>query len=62
MSHQVTYDVVATPMRRTNACCGLTYSQRDIRYGRQLRIWRPSQMSHQVTYVVVATLTRANNA
>eukprot|EP00984_Skeletonema_dohrnii_P006101 scaffold2168_cov131-Skeletonema_dohrnii-CCMP3373.AAC.5 len=34
--HQVTYDVVATPIRRTN---------REIRYGCQLRSWQPSQMA-----------------
>eukprot|EP00984_Skeletonema_dohrnii_P003587 scaffold1215_cov100-Skeletonema_dohrnii-CCMP3373.AAC.3 len=81
MPHQVTYDVVATPIRPNNAravkkmllyyhgqlswvtrSCGLPYSQREIRFGRQQRSWRPSQMPHQVTYDVVATLIRRNNA
>eukprot|EP00985_Skeletonema_marinoi_P011425 scaffold5438_cov124-Skeletonema_marinoi.AAC.4 len=33
-----------------------------IRYGRQQRIWRLSQMPHQVTYDVVATPIRPKNA
>eukprot|EP00984_Skeletonema_dohrnii_P007892 scaffold2907_cov124-Skeletonema_dohrnii-CCMP3373.AAC.4 len=44
MPHQATYDVVATP--------------REIRYGRQQRSLRPSQMPHQATYDVVATPIR----
>eukprot|EP00985_Skeletonema_marinoi_P029289 scaffold27503_cov108-Skeletonema_marinoi.AAC.2 len=38
---------------------GLPYSQREIRYGRQQRSWRPSLIGpHQVTYAVVATPIR----
>eukprot|EP00985_Skeletonema_marinoi_P010680 scaffold5002_cov141-Skeletonema_marinoi.AAC.1 len=43
-------------------CCGLPYSQREIRYGCQQRSCRPSQMLHQVTYDVVTTLICRNNA
>eukprot|EP00985_Skeletonema_marinoi_P014528 scaffold7368_cov114-Skeletonema_marinoi.AAC.4 len=42
-----------------------TYSMllsREIRYGRQQRSARLTQMPHQVTYDVVATLKRPNNA
>eukprot|EP00984_Skeletonema_dohrnii_P032706 scaffold27254_cov79-Skeletonema_dohrnii-CCMP3373.AAC.1 len=56
MPHQVTYDVVATPLRQTNA------SAREIRYGAREYCWRPSQMPHQVTYDVVATPLRPTNA
>eukprot|EP00985_Skeletonema_marinoi_P022930 scaffold14896_cov106-Skeletonema_marinoi.AAC.1 len=41
--------------------CGLSYSQREIRYGCQQRSWRPSRMLHQVTYNVIATLSRRND-
>eukprot|EP00985_Skeletonema_marinoi_P014527 scaffold7368_cov114-Skeletonema_marinoi.AAC.3 len=37
---------------------GMPYSQREIRYGRQQRGLRLSQMPHQVTYDVVATPLR----
>eukprot|EP00984_Skeletonema_dohrnii_P010688 scaffold4191_cov76-Skeletonema_dohrnii-CCMP3373.AAC.6 len=42
---------------------GLPYSQREIRYGRQLRSWRPSQMasSGHRRRRMVATLIRATN-
>eukprot|EP00984_Skeletonema_dohrnii_P031058 scaffold23103_cov76-Skeletonema_dohrnii-CCMP3373.AAC.1 len=36
--------------------------EREIRYGRQQRSLRPSQMPHQVTYDVVATPIRPTNA
>eukprot|EP00984_Skeletonema_dohrnii_P011011 scaffold4357_cov97-Skeletonema_dohrnii-CCMP3373.AAC.1 len=42
--------------------CGLSYSQRQIRFGRQQRSLRPSQMSYQTTYVIVATPIRSINA
>eukprot|EP00985_Skeletonema_marinoi_P035507 scaffold46767_cov175-Skeletonema_marinoi.AAC.1 len=54
MPHQVTYDVVATPIRR----CGLSYSLREKRYCARESCWRPTQMPHQVTYDVVATPIR----
>eukprot|EP00984_Skeletonema_dohrnii_P032445 scaffold26605_cov98-Skeletonema_dohrnii-CCMP3373.AAC.1 len=41
--------------------CGLSYSQREIRYCAREYCSRPSQMLHQVTYDVVATLIRPNN-
>eukprot|EP00984_Skeletonema_dohrnii_P001519 scaffold485_cov150-Skeletonema_dohrnii-CCMP3373.AAC.1 len=37
-------------------------SQREIRYGRQQRSRRPSQMPHQVTYDVVTTSICRTNA
>ena len=78
--HQVTYDVVATPIRPTNTwamkkmllyyhgqllrvtrSCWLPYSQREIRYGRQLRSLQRLRWPHQVTYDVVATPIRPTN-
>eukprot|EP00984_Skeletonema_dohrnii_P018278 scaffold8508_cov104-Skeletonema_dohrnii-CCMP3373.AAC.1 len=56
MPHQVTYDVVATPIRPNTA--GVRYK----RYGCQKRSWGASRMPHQVTYDVVATSIRPNTA
>eukprot|EP00985_Skeletonema_marinoi_P017382 scaffold9500_cov195-Skeletonema_marinoi.AAC.2 len=42
--------------------CGLSYSQREIRFGRQQRSLWLSRMSYQVTYDVVATPIRSINA
>eukprot|EP00985_Skeletonema_marinoi_P034431 scaffold43884_cov387-Skeletonema_marinoi.AAC.1 len=49
-------------LSRATRSCGLSYSQREIRYGRQLRSWQPSQIGHhQVTDDVVATPIRPTN-
>ena len=72
--HQVTYDVVATPIRPTNTwavkkmllyyhgqllrvtrSCWLPYSQREIRYGRQLRSLQRLRWPHQVSYEAIAS-------
>eukprot|EP00984_Skeletonema_dohrnii_P028197 scaffold18093_cov67-Skeletonema_dohrnii-CCMP3373.AAC.1 len=65
--HSVRYDMVFESraggrLRCFISCCGLPYSQREIRYGRQQRSWRPTQTPHQVTYDVAATPIGRTNA